>query len=475
MITIKTGTLITDILGPIEIVRRRHRAFWRRADENGPNFLGGTTIDLTGHSSATVGNEDALYAGKDANGNDVLPRYPLESASRWTTRKVRAKSPSIVRHIVDHYIAHVFRGEVTRTEMDADADAFLADADGNGESLPAMLKKQARAALVDREAYLLLDTTLVETVGSAADAAAASARVIARPVCADQVLATVRSGGAVVEAVIELQDKDGEPFLWHVTADKACKATLSKNGQSVSAVGSWSAHDFAGCPLVAIRELPRFVPPVAESQKRLAVLDSLLQCELHAAAFSQPVFTGVGDPKLLMELIRSNEFALAFPNPEAKAFMLGSDPAQAASIAAERDKELENAYREAKVSPAVTAPGQPESGISRAYRFVDADVELAGIAEAIEKAERRIWLLLANAGTCALPTITYPISFIPTDDAQELNKVLAVSSSNLPNVIKAHFIRNYAQAEGLGDDELEQLETEIAQPDDEDAGVPEAT
>ena len=141
--------------------------------------------------------------------------------------------------------------------------------------------------------------------------------------------------------------------------------------------------------------------------------------------------------------------------------MLTGDPAAATSLRTERDAELLNAYREAKVSPVQSTPGAPESGIARAYRFVDADVELAGIAEAVETAERKVWALLAEAGAAAEPTVTYARSFIPTDEAAELDKLLAVWGSNLPNSIKRNAIERYAEAIGLSEDDEAELEAEL--------------
>lgn len=423
-ISLTPGLALDELKSGGWIVSARNRAYWRLADENGPDFI----------------------EGVDGNGAHIVPQYPLESPNRWNTRKSRAKAPSLVRHIVDHYTAHVFRAPVGRTGTDERADEILADADGYGTPLHRLLRTRCRQALVERHSYILCDTN--------------AERFILREVSPDAVLAAVVAPGGVAEAVMLLVDPEGRPFLWHVTATEQRKAILNKDATAIVSVEPWESHSFGACPLVAVCGMPSFVPPVSDSQKRLAVLDSLLQCELHASAFSQPVFTGV-EPKAMEEVIRSNAFVLCFPDPNAKAFMLGSDPAQAVSISTERDKEMINAYREAKVSPVQATPGAPESGVARAYRFVDADVELAGIAESIETAERALWQRLAAAGACVEPTVTYPRSFIPVDDAGELNELLAVWSSNLPNTLRRAAVERYAEAVGLSDDDLEALQAEL--------------
>ena len=190
----------------------RERAYWRMADRNGPEFIEGT----------------------DGNGAHIVPKYSLESEGRWKTRKERAKAPSLVRHIVDHYTAHVFRAEVDRTGTDPRGDEFIADCDGFGTPLDRFLRGRTRTALVERHAYVLVDTN--------------GKRFVLRDVDADAVLAAVIAPGGVAEAVIQLVGEDGAPFLWQVTQDQTRKATLNAKGDTIAAVEDWKPHTYGGCP-----------------------------------------------------------------------------------------------------------------------------------------------------------------------------------------------------------------------------------
>jgi hypothetical protein len=404
------GVSLDSLLHPAYQAQARARAFWRLSDQ------------------LLLDDGSRYVDGVDARGRKIIPQHDREQDIDWLLRKDLTHVEGYIRQIADHYCSHVLRHAPVLTDAEHPAyRALVADADGWGTSLDALLAAALRVAFVERQSYLLADSTLTAPAASAAD----GGRYVLRRVDPDAVLWWQDSpSGQPLSALLALADTAGRPFLLLVGPKTIQRADYDPNSRLILIVSTPVQHRFGGCPLVRIAA-PPIIPPVAEAQKRLAWLASLLAMEETDATITQLVITGA-QPSATKDMLRSSRTAWVFEDPAAKAETFGADPAQAESLRKSIADTRDALYRSAKVQP-VQAQGAPESGVAHAYRFVDADAELAALADALELARNRATAIWATAaGVSPPPVAQYPDSFAPVDDRAVLDRLLAVEGSSLP-------------------------------------------
>ena len=486
-------------LSDVFLAQCRARDFWRRSDRGRWDYADGF----------------------DARANPVLPRHPREPGDRHTIRKSMSTPRRYPRQIIDRYNDHVFRQPIKRQQAD-DATPygqFLTDADGCGTPLPTMMRRATRLAQVEGQAYLLADTNVSGIFQSLAQDQSATKRGIMRIVTPDQVVAWDDWEGQVYRAAIMFRDEDQRDFLWVVdqtTAQRieieltlAVESTAGSSGQRatmirVMSVGQTMPHQYGGCPLV--RMCPNWeadgtmgddsqCAPLAESQRRLLNLESMLWEELAGSTFTMPIFIGVS-PEDLKASIGSDlavgpGMALCLPNDKAQFVKFGGDPAQAQSLRESIQNEIGELYRVAGLSPGnPLAAGAPESGVAKAFAFNEIEARLSALADAAEHAENLVVKRLSAGFSWAdaPDPAEYPRSFDVPDLAGELDYTIRlVTAAGVPDVLRKKAWGNFASVSmTLSPDDQAELQAELdeqteqrksveaspfvgGKPDDEDA------
>jgi hypothetical protein len=425
--------------------------------------IGGSALDLCHPTYQTLATQRAFYRtcdrlfddtnlayafAKDGSGGDMLPKHARENKTRWDARRSLCCPTAYTRQIADHYVSHVTRTAPQRGTVAGGAipDAWqtiLNDADGLGTPLSELLRQGARLAFLEQDAYLLLDlVAATDTPISKADQA--GNRTIVRVIPADDVLTSQRSiGGRLLSAIIRLPGSDGPPILWRIDGTTGQRARLDSKGK-ITSVDPPAPHGLLRCPLIPIGPMPALIPPVCEAQKAIARTDSLRRYRQGEDAIPWIVVTGTANANQFVSELEKNPAFSAFEDKDARALNIGSAVEVADSLRKDIIDDEERLYRTAKVRPVTAQSGNPESGVAHAFRFVDADVELATAATALERAENELAAIWAQANNLSdPPKAQYPRTFVPVDRVAELASVSQVSASTLPEPLK---FREYQRA-----------------------------
>jgi hypothetical protein len=384
--------------------------------------------------------------GRTEHGEDVIPAHPRESDDRIRRRRALTRVTSYVSAIAGHYIAHIWRRPQSRgvngVDIPREAQHIIDDADGTGIALTELMRRVTRRAFVEQRRYLLVDRT---------------DRYVIRDIDADHVWrADALPSGVVRQAAVRMADVDGRYFLWNIDDRQSQRAWLDDAGEQVTAVEPARPHGYGGCPLVQFGQTPAIIADVADCQRRIALIDSLLVTDLENNAVTWYIGSGIPDPAAMPKLVKSANAIVAFQSPEARIAAISGDDTVSQRLSREREEARAELYQIAKVQPTSAEPGQAESGLARQYRFVDAEVELSALADAAEMAENACWRLIARAMAAREPvTADYPDDFAPTDIAGRIARADAVQRARLPDEIKA------AEISELIDDVFPGLDSEL--------------
>ncbi len=429
---------------------------------------------------------DYVY-GRDAHGGPVLVPHEREKEG-YQRRKQITKPRNHAGPIVRRYNNHVFRIPATRNEDSApDGSLYrmlLDDADGHGNPLSHFMSKSLQEAQIDRDSYILCDSTKPEGYEgdmSVAQAKEAKVRPVLRMIDADSVIHWREYDGAMTEAIVIFEREDGSRFARQYDDENYRDIELKKpevapapsagepqygyhKAVIVESIGEESPHGYGDLPLIRMRPFdgePQ-IGPMAESQQNITNLLSLLMEEIYNVTFSQMILTGVAASDVKGEFIGNNR-VICVPNPAGGMMAIGADPAQAKTIQDAIINEQKELYRIAGIS-ADDQSKQPESGIAKAFKHNDLSANLAALAESVQNAENRAMRLIFEASGQKYPgNCKYPDDFdLPNiaDDMTDLASALTLQS--LPPMIKQKMVTSFAQEHlSLDEDEKRQLETEL--------------
>lgn len=457
---LSVGQRIEDLMTIQWKAQAQKRAFYRTSDT--------LTAELGPWSAAALPVAPPYPFALDDQGYDILPLCPREDDTRWSFRRKIAKPTGYVRQITDHFLAHVFAREVQRSaDLPPPLAALVEDADGIGTPLPRLLRQGGRKAFVEGRAFLLVDYQGPAAPSSAADQV--GARHLLRVVPADDTLCIEQAvGNRILGAVVRLPTTEGW-ILWRIDGVNGQRVYPDEKGVLIKAIDAPLPHGYTACPLIPIGPMPGIIPAVAKAQQAICQTDSLLRIRNVGDSLPWLVVTGTANPTGFVNAMVQNPAFSAFEDPNAKATPIGADVSVADSLRKTMAADEEQLFQAAKVKPSQAATAQnPESGVAQAFRFVDADVELAEVALALEQAENEMWRVVAGAYGVEPPEATWPRTFVPLDRGEELNRLMLISASTLPPPIKE---REYQRAAALlypGDTDLQ---TELEQlPDQADPG-----
>jgi hypothetical protein len=439
------------------------RDFWRRSDRCRSDYA----------------------AGNDANARPILPRHPRETDTRHLDRIGAAIGRPFVRAIISRYNDFTCREPATRPDAVGAYGEVYTDATGTGVDLPTLMRRTLRQAQVAGVAYLLCDATDAGGYLSAAEEQAAGRRGVLQPIDPDQVLNWTDWRGELVEALIALRDPAGAPYLWHVTPTTVQR--IEVDDQGTPDPGRWKVtgqasepmpHTAGGCPLVRLRPLgddPHAgsqAEPIAESQKRICYLDSLLLEELAGITFTATVLLGVDAATIPANAFTAPGGLVCLPPNNGtvpSVAKISADTAQAESLRKSLDRELSELYRVAGLAAGnPTQVGQPESGVARAFAFNEVEALLSGLADAAERCENIAVRRLSGMHGWPYPgDANWPDSFTVADFATDLEQVIRLETGGAPDVLVDQSWRDFAGAHySLTPEQTAELDEELTEDAD---------
>ena len=419
--------------------------------------------------------------GYDAAGLPILPKYEKEREPDYIFRKATAISRPFTRAVIGAYHNRVARAPIVRQVGDNRYQEFVEDCDGLGTPLSQFMHRALRKSQIRGKEFILCDSTIDPNVQvtTKADEIALGARTVLVDIDADSVLEYKLYRGIVQSAVLLMEDPSGEKFLLVANAAYTQRVTLDQKTLDTSSpelipveAKAPIPHNYKACPLIKLEPLEGYSQSgsVAESQKRICNLEAMEFLEYAHTTFTTWAFMGV-DPEALKQVQEVGAgIALAIPtgtgsNNIPKLEKLGADPAQAESLRKAYDKEVKELYRGAGLSPGnPTDSSTPESGIAKSFRTDEVNAILSAISTCGGEAENRAAKLLANARAFSFPgKARWPEEFNTPSLIQELEAVLRVWESNLPDTLRRDAARRFMAARRplLSPEETAKLEKEL--------------
>ena len=413
----------------------------------------------------------------DAAGEPVFVPHEREQQGGTTTepglkrRKRLSVYKNYVRPIVDRFNDFVFReaGIVRDTTTGGGWIEWTADVDNLGTPIAKFMRSQMRHAQVLGRQFIVARTTRTSEAGelTAAQAEAAGFRLWLERVFPVDVLDWRRSRGSIREALIQYDD--GTAVLYRM--DDFVELTIGEAG-TVTVVGQPTPHNFGRLPVIEVApfdETKSQVEDIAELNKQLLNLDSLLRSELYANHFTQFVMTGV-DASQVQKAELGTFNLLCIPSPNANMSAMGSDTSQAAGIREAIRDDVREIYKLAGlVSGDAEETGAAESGVALAWKFHEVESKLGAIADEAERVETLIGeLWTAGVGSNTSPKAPdYPEKFDVPDLAAEIDRSLSIlESPKIPPTAKVEEMNRlrdtlYPELDAAKRDEIEKEAVEL--------------
>lgn len=440
------------------------REFWRLSYRCGRNYITGT----------------------DAQGKPVLVQHEREKDDSFQRRQRSTKPRNHCGPIIRRYNDFVFRLPAVRPETGKSKlyDQLCEDIDGHGTTIDAFMRRALKRGQINRESYLLPDSTAPsDRKLTKAQAAEMGVRQVVRLIDADSVVWWRDVDGVLAEALVLMVREGGQQFARFFDAKAYTDIELKTEEvdkakkQVVAKIGAPHAHKYGACPLVRLRPIfdddeegdaspgESQISPLAELNQEITNFLSLLGTETYDCTFSQWIASGVSAADVKDVTVGNNRI-ICLPNPLSKFEALGADPAQATSIAARILETQTELYRLAGISTGdpLAGPGAPESGVAKAFKFNDLAANLAALADACEDAENSVMQrIFAAAGEAYPGNAKYPDEFDIPDLKEELEGVIrVVSAPALPQIIKDKIALRFATRNlALDDDEKAVLEQQL--------------
>ncbi len=434
------------------------RAFWRLTFATGRKYI----------------------RGLDAHGDPLLVKHEREQEGydrRLRITPLRNLSGPIIRR----YNNHVFRIDAERPpEEKSDFYALIRDdADGHGTPLETFMAKALQSAQINREAYIMPDSTKESDAGdiTQAQAQAAEYRQFLRLIEADCVVNYLEYDDSLIECIVVLCDETGRKFAMQYDAKEYREIELDTDGKRVTGIGETSPHGYDALPIVRLRPFceESQISPLAEAQKAITNVLSLAYEELYNVTFSLVVASGVSAAEVKDAPVGNNRM-LCLPNPAAAVTTIGADPAQATSLRDMITDEQRALYQAAGITAdEPTKSGNPESGIAKAFKHNDLSANLAALAQSVEVAENNaVWLLCQSAGVEYPGDCKYPDEFDIPSIADDLGEVIqTLTLTNMPKTLKRQTVLKYAKTHfALDSVKQKELEAELATIGDDPLTMP---
>ncbi len=414
--------------------------------------------------------------GVDGEGVNIIRQHEREEDDDYERRKETAVPLCMVGPILRRFNDFVFRKPAVTDEK---FDEFYADVDGQGVDSDEFMAAATLSAQIEGTDYILIDSNVTgDAEKSQAQADVDGDRVIWLHVNADQVVQWRWFNGQLMEAAFLQCDANGKDFIvWmdNTNVQKTpVKVSAVTEGMQITVTGDPSEikpHGYSSIPLVPLK--PDFgaqlsqAAALSEIQKGVARLRTLLDEEIWNATYTQTFVFGESAENFAAQK-QGSKYAIFFPDPQTKVDSVGGDPLQADSIRRSIEADVAELFRTAGIAADAGEAGPVESGVAKAFKFNDLAAILKSLSKAAEQAHRKAEALTAEVlNIKGFAPVVYPDEFLMPIYEKELNEVIVLMQSSLPQVLKAKGVQRFVtRNHKLDDDEKLKLEQQI-----EDIGV----
>lgn len=405
--------------------RRMEWDFWSRSYEGGPKY------------------KDA----KDCLGESVFIEHELESPAGIARRKRMSTYRNYCRPICQKYNSFIFGYQIKRDTQSKPWVDWSANCDTFGTSLQEFMKQASLQAEIYGRYLVLIDTTKTFERQTQAQAKAAGNKVFVAPVAPYRMIDWVcdpRDPTQLQEALVLFPD-EGLARLY--TRETYTVIFIQQDTtDQVEMISPPIPHAYGRVPLVVVTALPEaqsLISDIAELNKSLFNLDSILREELYKQTFTQFFAAGLNADDLQTATLGGRKM-ICHTNPAIKIDRLTGEISQAESIRTSMREDIGEIYRLAGLqTPDVIQ--NTESGRALKIRWNEVSLIASSIADRAEKAENELAALWAIASGSAEPQKSdYPEEFDTEEFAQELDATLKMVDGSLPWTLKAEQIRLFA-------------------------------
>lgn len=383
----------------------------------------------------------------DSLGQPVFIEHELESADGIARRKRMSTYRNYCRPICQKYNSFIFGYQIKRDTQLAPWQKWCEDCDTFGTSLQEFVKQSSLQAEIFGRHLILIDTTKRLDNQTQAQATAAGNRVFVSPIALSRLINWTCDPKDPTQLTDALVLFPAENCARLFTADYITQIDIKPDTQAqVHFIRFSTPHPYRRVPIVTMTALPQaqsLICDIAELNKSLFNLDSILREELYKQTFTQFFAAGLNADDLKTATLGGRKL-VCHTNDKIKIDRLTGDVSQAESIRSSMREDIAEIYRLAGLhTPDVIQ--NTESGRALKIRWNEISLIASSIADRGEKAENELGALWAIAAGSSTPTKSdYPEDFDAEEFAAELDATLKLVDGSLPWTLKAEQIRLFA-------------------------------
>jgi len=411
------------------------------------------------YDSSFIGGPDYKNS-KDAQGLEVFIPHEQESDTNVARRKRLATYRNYCRPIIERFNNLIFTSPIQRDTSNVSWSEWCKDVDMNSMNLHGFMRNVVLQSQKFGKFFVLIDSTKKDETQTVAQSRAAGNRLYLIPIHPDSVVNWEDENGSLSEIVISFKDNEYIHYTKDYTQRFNCNDdnyVTSIDLPVVNPLGLLSV-----VKVVSRNDDLSQIRDVAELNKIVFNLDSLLLEELYRNTFSQIFITGIKTDDLDNVNV-SGRKVITIAKPDAKVNgPIGADASQAASIRDSLHVYEKEIYRAAGLQqPDVVQ--NTESGRALKLRMNESQQIAADIADQAEKAENYITNYWSKALNIVVKPCDYPEEFNTEDMEIELKMTLDMLKSSLPKTVKDKQIVSFTKQlfPKISQDEMNEILTEL--------------
>lgn len=390
---------------------------------------------------------DSKYLeGTDANGNDIINRFVCEKENDYKDRRKRTSVKNLIGPVLNQYNSVVFRNQ---PERDLRISDFISDVNGRGSHLDDIMRKALQSSLIFGIGPLLLQNNVGGIMSLAQSKLNGESQAIIN-VDPYALINWTIIDDYLTECIISFVDEEGKPFARYYNDQIVQDIYLDDKGNNIKELGEEIPHGYGSIPVVlTTMNFPTesFVEPLAEIQKSVNNLQSLLSEEIIQNTFSRFVMSNIEsfsnmtqEERENLEMVWSSRRLMIVPD-QAKVDRISSDTSQADSIRATIKDELEQFGKTSGVASDELGAGA--SGESRRLARDNFFVVATTISSSLQAAENYLLTLYGEPLGIEVESSFYSTDFEEPNFSEKILELRDILSLDIPEDIKEMSIERF--------------------------------
>jgi hypothetical protein len=412
------------------------------------------------------------FSEKDGEGKDCLIKFACEDNKDYDIRKRATPVRNFLSQIVEKYNQAVFRHMPERVWTNTLVN-LAEDIDLNHNEPNDFFQHALNKAQIDGRFWAIIDSTASSSgFVSEAQVREQGLRTFLRHIPIENVLNFTELEGKYLNVLFMFEREDGIYARYY---DKSIyiEMKIDKNLQ-ITSMDEAVSHGFSDIPVKCLQpyksKSESSVAPMAESQKTIINLLSLVTQEINEQTFTKWLWTGYRheqDENGTNKVIWGSKRITATEQSGVQVHSLAADITQADSIRKQIIDELEALYRIAGLSSAQFSMESANlSGVSRLIAQEGFYLMCSKYKKAVQEFENCLLSCLFDSLGLEYVNTIYSDSYSEpdlSDGIQILRDTLAIE---IPPVLKNKMVMAFANKFfNLSEDEKAQLESELGMKD----------